>query len=73
MKICIYRLQTQKKIILHKGNPNKAVDKELDNQLYNWIASNKSLGNPVSTWSIGIKIIKRNPQKVGIKPKSLLS
>ncbi len=26
------------KITLHKGNPHKAVDKELDDQLYNWIA-----------------------------------
>ena len=35
----------KKKITLHKGNPNKAVDKELDDQLYNWIAFNRSLSN----------------------------
>jgi len=63
----------KKKITLHNGNPNWAVDKELEDQLYNWIAFNRSLGNPVSTWSIGIELIRRNPQKAVIKPKSLLS
>ena len=31
------------------------------------------MGNPITTWSIGIEIIKRNPTKGIIKPKSLLS
>ena len=36
-------------------------------------AFNRSLGNPVSTWSIGVELIRRNPKKTDIKPKSLLS
>ena len=71
MYLCVSN--PKKKITLHNGNPNWNVNFELDKQLYNWIAFNRSLGNPVSTWSIGIELIRRNPQKADIKPKSLFS
>ena len=31
------------------------------------------MGNPITTWSIGIEILKTDPTKRDIKPKSLLS
>ena len=66
-------LLNSKKIILQKGNLNKAVGKELPCRLYNWIAFNSSWDDPISSWSIGIELIRRNPLKTNIKSKSLLS
>ena len=35
------------------------------------IVFNRDLGNLITTWSIGIEFVKRDPSKKDIKPKSL--
>ena len=62
-----------KKITLHAAPINRTINIELEKSLYDWIDYNRSLGNPITTWSIGIEIIKRDKTKRDIKPKSLLS
>ena len=62
-----------KKITLHGASINRTINFELEKSLYDWIDYNRSLGNQITTWSIGIEIIKRDPTKRDIKPKSLLS
>lgn len=62
-----------KKITLHGAPINRTINIELEKTLYDWIDYNRSLGNPITIWSIGIEIIKRDPTKRDIKPKSLLS
>ena len=59
-----------KKITIHKGPPNK-INVELENEIYKWICFNRDLGNPITTWSICIEFIKRDPTKKDLKPKSL--
>ena len=59
-----------KKITIHKGPPNK-INVELKNEIYKWICFNRDLGNPITTWSIGIEFVKRDPSKKDLKPKSL--
>ena len=36
------------------------------------VTFNRSLGKPVTTWAIGIQILKKEPLYINIKPKSLL-
>ena len=34
------------------------MDYEIEKEIYNWIDFNRSLGNAVTTWSIGVEYIK---------------
>ena len=43
-----------KKITLHGSPINRITNTELEKSLYDWIDFNRSLGNPITTWSIGI-------------------
>jgi len=52
-----------KKITLHGAPINRTINIELEKTLYDWIDYNRSLGNPITIWSIGIEIIKRDPTK----------
>ena len=61
-----------KKITLHKGR-FKAFDYEAEKQIYEWIAFNRSLGNAVTTWAFGVELLKKCPDKINIKPHSLLN
>ena len=51
-----------KKITLHNGTINK-LNVKLENEIYNWIIFNRSLGNAITTWALGIEFIKREPEK----------
>ena len=59
-----------KKITLHNGTINK-LNVKLENEIYNWIIFNRSLGNAITTWALGIEFIKRDPEKKNLKPKAL--
>ena len=62
----------ESRITLHPTpifNPNVL---DLNKELYTWIDFNKSLGNAINTWSIGIEIIKKNSSMSNLKPKALL-
>ena len=62
----------ESRITLHPPpiiNPNVI---DLDKELYAWIDFNRSLGNAITTWSIAVEIIKKDPSKSNLKPKALL-
>ena len=60
-----------KKITLHKGR-FKAIDYEAEKQIYEWIAFNRSLGNAVTTWAVGVELLKKCPDKINIKPQFII-
>jgi len=39
--------------------------------IYDWIDFNRSFGNAITTWAIGIEMIKRDPNLKDIKPRTL--
>ena len=70
MKINLINIpNANKKITMHKGPPNK-INVELKNEIYKWICFNRDLGNLITTWSIGIEFVKRDPSKKDLKPKA---
>jgi hypothetical protein len=60
------------KITLHHGR-FKVFDYNTELEIYKWIEFNRSLGNSITTWSIGIEMLKRHPEKKQLKPHSLLT
>lgn len=60
------------KITLHHGR-FKVFDYNIELEIYNWIEFSRSLGNSITTWSIGIELLKRHPEKKDLKPHSLLT
>ena len=60
----------QNLITLHKGNPKFPFNEELKKFIYNWIDSNRPLGNVIKTWAIGIEMTKRYINLKDIKPRS---
>ena len=46
------------KINLHPGSFKSKMDYEIEKEIYNWIDFNHSLGNFLTTWSIGVEFIK---------------
>ena len=58
-------------ITLHKGNPNWTINEDFDKSIYDWIDFNRSLGNCITTWGIGVEMIKRNPNLKELKLRTL--
>ena len=58
-----------KRITLHNGTINR-LNIKLENEIYDWIIFNKSLGNAIITWALAIEFIKRGPEKK-LKRKSM--
>ena len=51
-----------KKITLHNGTINR-LNIKLENEIYDWIIFNRSLGNTIIIWALAIEFIKRDPEK----------
>ena len=43
------------KITLHPGSFKSKMDYEIEKEIYNWIDFYRSLGNAITTWSIGVE------------------
>lgn len=61
-----------KRITLHPGRIEHKMSYALEKEIYDWVTFNRSLGNPVTTWAIGIQMLKKEPSYKNVKPKSLL-
>ena len=50
------------KIELHNGTINR-LNIKLENEIYDWIIFNRSLGNAITAWALAREFIKRDPEK----------
>jgi len=61
-----------KKITLQNGTINR-LNIKLENEKYDWIIFNRSLGNAIVTWALAIEFIKRDDPEKKFQTKIYIS